>query len=170
VRVKGRLSERKRSGRSRAQCSVRRTLRKGPPAKYTNDMRSDDSSDSEGIRDGEQFQASLGIRMCAADPRYITHEGDSDRGDVTIPMSEVKKLISLKEQLDEAVATVWLTTAEMVFSLTDEPHMVICSRDIREGKVSDRYLAPAISKFAIVIQAAEECEPTMDPEEKELRR
>jgi hypothetical protein len=72
--------------------------------------------------------------ISAADPRYITHEGDSDRGDVIIPMSEVKKLIGLREQLDEAVATVWLTTAEMGFSLTDEPHMAICYRDIREEK------------------------------------
>jgi hypothetical protein len=93
-----------------------------------------------------------------------------DRGDVIIPMSEVRKLNSLKEQLDEAVATVWLTTADMGVSLTDESHMVMCSRDVREGKVTDRYLAPAISKFAIAIQAAEEREPTMDPEEKELRR
>ena len=61
----------------------------------------------------------------AADPRYITHDVDNDRGDVIIPMSEVKKRISLKEQLDEAVATFWLTTAEMEISLTDEPHKVI---------------------------------------------
>jgi hypothetical protein len=85
--------------------------------------------------------------MWESDPRYISHEGDSDRGDVIIQMNEVKKLISLKEQLDETVATVWLTTAEMGFSLTDESHMVICSRDTREGKVTDRYLAPEISKF-----------------------
>jgi hypothetical protein len=58
----------------------------------------------------------------------------------------------------------------MGFSLTDESHMVICSRDVKEGKVTVRYLAPAISKFAIAIQAAEEREPTMDSEEKELRR
>jgi hypothetical protein len=58
----------------------------------------------------------------------------------------------------------------MGFSLTDESQMVIYSRDVREGKVIDRYLAPAISKFAIAIQAAKEREPTMDPEEKELRR
>jgi hypothetical protein len=85
-------------------------------------------------------------------------------------VSDVRKLISLKETLDEVVATVWLTTAEMGFSLTDEPHVVICSRDIREGKITDRYLAPAISKFAIAIHTEEECEPTVDPEEKELRR
>jgi hypothetical protein len=90
---------------------VRRALRKRPPVKYTNDMRSDDSINSKGSRDGEQeqisqIQASLGISMCESDPRYITHEGDSDRGDVIIPMSEMKKLISLKEQVNETVATV----------------------------------------------------------------
>ena len=57
----------------------------------------------------------------------------------------------------------------MGFSLTDEPHMVIFSRDVR-GTITDRYLAPAISKFAIAIQAEEEREPTLDPEEKELQR
>ena len=90
---------------------MRRALRKRPPVKYTNDMRSHDNINSEGIRDGEQeqisqIQASLGISMCESDPRYITHEGDSDRGDVIIPMSEMKKLISLKEQVNETVATV----------------------------------------------------------------
>jgi hypothetical protein len=112
---------------------------------------------------------SLGIRTCAADQRYI-HDADSDRGDVIIPVSEVRKLISLKELFDQAVATVWLTTAEMGFSLTNEPHMVICSRDIREGEKTDRYLQPAFLKFAIAIQAEEEREPTLDPEKKELLR
>jgi hypothetical protein len=80
-------------------------------------------------------------------------------------LSEVRILISLKAQLDEAVATVRsrpLTTTEMGFSLTDKSHMVICSRDGREGKVKERLMAPAISKFAIAIQTAEEREPTMD--------
>jgi hypothetical protein len=64
------------------------------------------------------------------------------------------------------VATVWLNTTEMGFLRTDESHMVMCSRDVREWKVTDRYLAPSISKFAIAIQAAEEREPTMDPRKK----
>ncbi len=73
---------------------MRRALRKRQPVKYTNDMRSDDSINTEGSRDGEQeqisqIQASLGISICESDPRYITHEGDSDRGDVIIPMSEM---------------------------------------------------------------------------------
>jgi hypothetical protein len=42
--------------------------------------------------------------------------------------------------------------------------------DIREGKITDRYLAPTISKFVIAIQREEEREPTLDQEEKELRR
>ena len=49
-------------------------------------------------------------------------------------MSEVEKLISLKEQLDEAVATVWLTTAEMGFSLTDESHMAYAPETSKKRK------------------------------------
>ena len=58
------------------QHSVRRTARERPQVKYTIDMRSDDNSDSEESRDGDQeqlsrFQTSLGIRMCAADPSLM---------------------------------------------------------------------------------------------------
>ena len=56
------------------------------------------------------------------------------------------------------------------FVLTDEQHMLLCPKDVREGKVIDRYLAPAISRFAIDIQTEEKCEPTLDEAEKELRR
>jgi hypothetical protein len=108
--------------------------------------------------------------MCAADPRYITHEDDCNRGDVVTPVSNVRRLISQKEKLDEAVATVWLTTAEMGFSLTDENHMVVCLKGIREGTTADGYLAPAISKFAITVQKEEEREPTLDRGESELQR
>jgi hypothetical protein len=41
----------------------------------------------------------------------------------------------------------------MGFSLTDEPNEILCPKDIREGKVSDRYLAPAISRFVTSTQA-----------------
>jgi hypothetical protein len=85
-------------------------------------------------------------------------------------MSNVKELIRLKERLDEAAATVWLTTAQMGFSLTDEQYMLLCPKDVREGKVIDRYLAPAISRLAIDIQTEEKCQPTLDQAEKELRR
>jgi hypothetical protein len=51
------------------QRSVRRTARDRPQVKYTIDMRSDDSSDSEESRNGEQehlsrFQTSLGKSEC----------------------------------------------------------------------------------------------------------
>jgi hypothetical protein len=39
------------------------------------------------------------------------------------------------------VATIWLTTTDMGFALTDEQHMLLCPKDAREGKVIDRYLA-----------------------------
>ena len=94
--------------------------------------------------------------MRAADPGYITHEDDCNRGDVIVPVSDVTELICLKEKvsrkLDKEVSTVWLTTAERGFSLTDEDHMVVGHKDIREEQTTDRYLAPAILKFAINVQ------------------
>ena len=36
----------------------------------------------------------------------------------------------------------------MGFSLTEEQDAVVCTKDVKEGKVNDRYLAPAISRFA----------------------
>jgi hypothetical protein len=35
----------------------------------------------------------------------------------------------------------------MGFSLTEEPNEILCPKDVREGKGSDRFLAPAISRF-----------------------
>ena len=62
-------------------------------------------------------------------------------------MEQVKELITVKLRSEEEVATIWLTTAEIGFSLMDEPNTVVCIKDVREGKVCDRYLAPAISEF-----------------------
>jgi hypothetical protein len=134
--------------------------------KYDIDMKSDGSSGSEESRD--DARPSLGVRMRTANPRYITHEDDDNRGDVIIPMSTVTELIGLKEQFDEAAATIWRTTTDMGFSLTDEQHMLLCPKDVREGKVIDRYLAPATSRFAIDIQTQEKCQPTLDRAEEEL--
>ena len=60
----------------------------------------------------------------------------------------MRQLIVLKANSEEEIATVWLTTAGMGFSLTAEPNEITCPQDAREGKVSDRFLAPAISRFA----------------------
>jgi hypothetical protein len=150
------------------QRPVRRTARWQPAVKYDIDMESDGSSDSE--ESSDDARPSLWVRMRTANPRYNTHEDDDNRGYVIIPMSNVKELIRLKEKLDEAAAIVWLTTAEMGFSLTDEQHMLLCPKDVREGKVIHRYLAPAISRFAIDIQAEKKGQPTLDRAEEELRR
>ena len=85
--------------------------------------------------------------MRAVDPRYITHGDDGNRGDILITLAQVKELITAKLHSEEGVATVWLTTSEMGFSLTDEPNTILCFKDVMKGKVSDRYLAPAISGF-----------------------
>jgi hypothetical protein len=148
---------------------VRRTERIRRLAKHTLAESSDDSSDSEGAP-GQltKFQSTLGIKLRATDPRYITHAGDYQTGDVVIPVSDVYELLRLKLELSEEVATVWLTIAEMGFSLTEEEHMVVCPKDVREGTITDRYLPPAITRFAIKVGNQEGHDPTLNPEEREL--
>ena len=36
----------------------------------------------------------------------------------------------------------------MGFSLTEEQDEVVCAKDVKEGRITDRFLAPAISRFA----------------------
>jgi hypothetical protein len=82
-----------------------------------------------------------GIRMRAADPRYITESNDINRGDVLLTMAQVRQLIDLKANSEEEIATVWLTTSGMGFSLTAEPNEITCPQDAREGKsVIDSWL------------------------------
>ncbi len=97
-----------------------------------------------------------GIKMRAADPRYITDGDDINRGDVFLTMAQERQLITIKAQSAAEIATIWLTTAEMGISLTAEPNEVTCPKDAREGKVSDRFLTPAISRFATSVQADDE--------------
>jgi hypothetical protein len=94
--------------------------------------------------------------MRAADPRYITDGDDINRGDALLTMAQVRELITIKAQSAAEIATIWLATAEMGFSRTAEPNEVMCPKDAREGKVSDRFLAPAISQFATSLLANDE--------------
>ena len=50
---------------------------------------------------------------------------------------QVRELIAMKSKSEEGTATIWLTTAEMGFSLTEEQDAVVCTKDVREGKVND---------------------------------
>ena len=63
-----------------------------------------------------------------------------------------------------------LTTAEMGFSLTEESNAVVCTRDVKERKVNDRYLAPAISRFAVDTLMEVGIEVDMDWQAKDLKR
>jgi hypothetical protein len=112
---------------------------------YHECVESETRSDSDD--DGSDERPFYGLKLRAADPRYITHGDDGNRRDILLTLAKVRELIIRKQQSEEGVATVWLSTAEMGFSLTDEPNEILCPKDIREGKVSDRYLAPAISRF-----------------------
>jgi hypothetical protein len=126
-------------------------------------------SDSE--VDGSDEQLFYGFKMRAADPRYITHGDDGNRGDILLTLAQVRELIIRKQQSEEGVATVWLTTAEMGFSLTDEPNeILLCPKDVRKGKVSDRYLAPAISRFVTSALAKAGVGVEMDQQAKDVWR
>ena len=113
---------------------------------YHEGAESETRSDSDD--DGNDSLLSYGLKLRAADPRYITHGDDRDRGDILLTLAQVRELILAKQQSEEGVATVWLTTADMGFPLTEEPDKVVCPKDVREGKTTDRFLAPAISRFA----------------------
>ena len=112
---------------------------------YHVESESDIQSDSDDDRKDKQLF--YGVKMRAADPQYINHGDDSNRSDILLTMAQVKELITTKLHSVEEVLTVWLTTTEMGFSLTDEPNAFSCPKDVREGKVSGRYLAPVISEF-----------------------
>ena len=79
--------------------------------------------------DGSDGRPFYGLKLRVADPRYITHNDDRNRGDILLTLAQVRELIIRKQQSEEGVATVWLTTAEMGFSLTDEPNEILCPKD-----------------------------------------
>jgi hypothetical protein len=87
------------------------------------------------------------LKLHAADPRYITSSGDGNRGDVICTVEQVKELMARKATTEDGTAAIWLTTTEMGFSLTEEQDKVVCAKDVKEGKITDRFLAPAISRF-----------------------
>jgi hypothetical protein len=135
---------------------------------YHEYLESEIQSDSDDDVSDEQLF--YGLKMRAADPRYITHGDDGNRGEILLTLAQVRELIIRKEQSEEGVATVWLTTAEKRHTLTDEPNAILCPRDVREGKVSDRYLAPAISRFVTSIQAKAGIGAEMDELVKDVWR
>ena len=108
--------------------------------------------------------------MRAADPRYITDGDDINRGDVFLTMAQERQLITIKAQSAAEIATIWLTTAEMGISLTAEPNEVTCPKDAREGKVSDRFLAPVISRFATSVLANDKQVEDLAQQINEARR
>ena len=75
--------------------------------------------------------------MRAADPRYISNGDDSNRGDVLLTMAQVREPITQKDQSEEGISAVWLTTTEMGFSLTEKPNEIECTKVVRDGKVND---------------------------------
>ena len=97
---------------SRTQCPGSDRVQGRGRVDYQEDsLESETQNDSDD--NGSNKQLSYGLKLRAADPRYITNGDDSNRGDMLLSMAQVRELISRKEQSEEGVATVWLTTAEM---------------------------------------------------------
>ena len=109
-------------------------------------MECDTQSDSDEEESSETL--SYRLKLHAADPRYITSSEDGNRGDVIHTVEKVRELIARKATAEDGTAAIWLTTAEIGFSLTEEQDEVVCAKDVKEGKITDRFLAPAISRFA----------------------
>ena len=102
---------------------------------------------SESDDDEREEQLFYGLKMRAADPRYITHGDDGNRGDILLTLAQVRELITVKEHSEEGVATVWLTTAEMGFSLTRRAKHGSLSQGC-EGRESQRPI-PSSSNITI---------------------
>jgi hypothetical protein len=101
-------------------------------------MEYDTQNDSDEDENSEPL--SYRLKLHAANPRYITSSEDCNRGDVILTVGQVRELIAMKDTSEEEIATIWLTTAEMGFSLTEEQDEVVCAKDMKEGKISDRFL------------------------------
>jgi hypothetical protein len=74
---------------------------------YHECLESETRSDSDD--DGSDEQPFCGLKLRAADPRYITHGDDDNRGDILLTLAQVRELIIRKQQSEEGVSTVWLT-------------------------------------------------------------
>ena len=122
-------------------------LRKRSHVMYEECHASEDENDDEQDDKEGRFKAHDGLRLRAADPRYITHPSDYDRGDILVPMSTVRELLQRKADAEAQPTQIWLTTAEMGYALREDEHTIVCPKDAQEGKLEDRYLAPAISQY-----------------------
>ena len=57
----------------------------------------------------------------------------------------------------------------MGFSVTEEQDVIVCTKDVKEGNVNDRYLAPAISRFAADMRRKAGTGVDTDRQTKEVR-
>jgi hypothetical protein len=170
-RGKQKNAQRKKAAQALDASNLRRSERvHGQERVYCHGSSSE--SDSSDTSDDHEYDAKpcYGIKMRAADPRYITDGDDINRGDVLLTMAQVRQLITIKAQSTAEIATIWLTTAEMGFSLTAESNEVTCPKDAREGKGSDRFLAPAISRFATSVLVDDEQGEDLAQQTNEARR
>ena len=81
--------------------------------------------------------------MSPANPRYVGRGDDTSGGEIVYTIGEMRDL--LHGQPDRG--QMWLSTNQMGWSLTPEPGELLNERDVMEGKVTARMLAPVISEY-----------------------
>ena len=104
-----------------------------------------DRSESEGdLQEEEQEdEAQTHVIMSPANPRYVGRGDDTSGGEIVYTIGEMRDL--LHGQPDRG--QMWLSTNQMGWSLTPEPGELLNERDVMEGKVTARMLAPVISEY-----------------------
>ena len=78
-------------------------------------------------------------------------------------LGDVRRLLIIKREATEATANILLSTADMGYSLDEEEGVITCVDDERQGKKVHRYLAPAISRYALKLAEASESDQSGDP-------
>ena len=102
-----------------------------------------------------------GLLLRTTDPRFPTN------GDIILTPTELRHLLAYQKQLPDQ--RVWATTAEAGFPLEEENEEIHNERDEWEGKQTARFLHPAISDMAHLLNGMEN-QPGTKPHQNKTSR
>ena len=91
----------------------------------------------------QDLNTQQGLALRTTDPRFPTD------GDIILTPMELRRLLAYQQQLPDQ--RVWTTTAEAGFPLEEENEEIHNERDEWEGKQTARFLHPAISDMAHIL-------------------
>ena len=122
-----------------------------------------DRSESEGDlqEEAQENEAQTHVIMSPANPRYVGRGDDISGGEIVYTMDEMRGL--LRGQPDRV--QMWLSTNQMGWALTPEPGELLNERDVTEGKVTARMLAPVISEYIRGLRDKDFTSPSQERQE-----